>query len=412
MAVMFMHATSFNSEISNWDVSSVRMMNGMFREATAFNHDLSMWDVSRVIDMSRMFMSAKSFNGDLSKWDVSSVTDMNSMFRQAEAFNSDLSNWDVSSVTDMNRMFLYAARFNRDLSKLSVSSVRDVDSMFSFARSFNRKLCGADWVTLKTSKHNMFTGSSGSISRKVCTTTAAVFSSRAELKGAVDACLKLSPRGDYSNGPHGPIAKWDVSRVTDMNGLFASAKHFNGDISKWDVSRVTDMSRMLMLATSFNCDLSRWDVSSVTNMDYMFLNAASFNQKLCGGNWFRSKASKNYMFQGSSGSISRGVCTSDPTPVTKPAPHQYASRRPIPERELIVRTPTSTFLSTLFTTARIHRMITCSRCGTFRKSGRASCCAPGGAWFKDCGGVDNANVDHMWSEGTKACKRKWKAIHM
>merc|ERR1719201_917096 len=127
-------------------------------------------------------------------------------------------------------------------------------------------------------------------------------------------------------------------------------------------------------------------------------------RKLCGVHWLRSQASKNNMFEGSSGLISRTVCTSAHTPLTNQSPHQYLSRRPISERELIGRTPISTSVSTPFITSTIDGTATCSRCGTFRKSGRVSCCAPGGAWFKNCGGLGNRNVDHRWSEGVKACK--------
>ena len=72
---------------------------------------------------------------------------------------------------------------------------------------------------------------------------------------------------------------------------------FNSDLSNWDVTSVADMAGMFRQANAFNCDLSIWDVSSVTNMDDMFLNAVSFNQKLCGANWFRSKANKEDMFE-------------------------------------------------------------------------------------------------------------------
>ena len=51
--------------------------------------------------MTRMFRSATSFNGDLSSWDVSKVTDMSNMFQSATSFNQPLSSWDVSKVTDM-----------------------------------------------------------------------------------------------------------------------------------------------------------------------------------------------------------------------------------------------------------------------------------------------------------------------
>merc|ERR1712032_1790271 len=108
-------------------------------------------------------------------------------------------------------------------------------------------LCGAAWVHSNASQIDMFLGSFGSISETVCTSTSTItkqgFSpqSEMELQSAVQTCLKLSPKGDCSTGPHGPIGQWDVSRATDMNSLFFDAQTFDGDISKWDVSSVTDM---------------------------------------------------------------------------------------------------------------------------------------------------------------------------
>ena len=58
---------------------------------SSFNGDISKWDVSRVTDMSRMFMSALVFNGDASKWDVSSVKSMQRLFFNALSHNGDLS---------------------------------------------------------------------------------------------------------------------------------------------------------------------------------------------------------------------------------------------------------------------------------------------------------------------------------
>ena len=54
--------------------------------------------------MTRMF-SETSFNGEISKWDVSITTDMIHMF-SVISFNEYISNWDdVSSVIDMTHMF-------------------------------------------------------------------------------------------------------------------------------------------------------------------------------------------------------------------------------------------------------------------------------------------------------------------
>ena len=157
------------------------------------------------------------------------------------------------------------------------------------------------------------------------------------------------------------------------------------------------MVGMFTSASSFNGDLSKWDVSKVTNMDYMFADAASFEQNLCGDAWVHSKASKDDLFAGSYGSISQTTCAPSA---------QISPRRSKTDRELIVRTS-----STIITSTASNSM-TCSRCGTFKKSGRVSCCAPGGTWFKNCGSVDNRNVDHRWFEGTQACKRKFKAYDM
>ena len=142
------------------------------------------------------------------------------------------------------------------------------------------------------------------------TTAAFKPQSEQQLRDDVDECIKMSPIGDCSKGPHGPIGDWDVSSVTDMRNIFYGASAFNQDLSKWDVSAVTDMRSMFAYATSFNQDLSNWDVSKVTDMEEMFLRASSFNRELRGIAWGHSKAIKTDMFTDSPGSIS-AVCTRD-----------------------------------------------------------------------------------------------------
>ena len=55
----------------------------------------------------------------------------------------------------------------------------------------------------------------------------------------------------------------DTSKITDMSYLFCytSRTDFSG-IEKWDVSNVTNMEGMFEKATSFNQDISDWDVFS------------------------------------------------------------------------------------------------------------------------------------------------------
>ena len=47
----------------------------------------------------------------------------------------------------------------------------------------------------------------------------------------------------------------------------------------------------------------------------------------------------------------------------------------------------------------------CVKCGVAKKSRVLSCCARGGAWFKNCGGAGDTQFDHTWLEGIQACKR-------
>ena len=59
-------------------------------------------------------------------------------------------------------------------------------------------------------------------------------------------------------------------------------------------------------------------------------------------------------------------------------------------------------------TMPISRMVgdLCPKCGAIKKSGERerSCCARGGAWFKNCGDVGDTKFDHTWAEGIQACK--------
>ena len=106
---------------------------------------------------------------------------------------------------------------------------------------------------------------------------------------------------------NGDISNWNMTNVTNMDGMFYKAKDFtdihstngvrlhNQSIGNWDVSNVTSMNNMFYGATKFNSDISNWDVSNVTDMDVMFDNAKSFNQNISSWN-FDNIINCDYMF--------------------------------------------------------------------------------------------------------------------
>jgi surface protein len=151
---MFNDASSFNGDISNWNVSKSRGMDSMFMGATKFDQDISAWNVSKVTLMSNMFDGAALENSDkryaihssfksnnewpydwrwvaestvvlrksvwgwvkyrkqtlaeyghISDWDTSHITIMNELFKEKPYFDDDISSWNVSSVENMSGMF-------------------------------------------------------------------------------------------------------------------------------------------------------------------------------------------------------------------------------------------------------------------------------------------------------------------
>jgi surface protein len=92
------------------------------------------------------------------------------------------------------------------------------------------------------------------------------------------------------------IGDWNTSHVTDMSLMFKSATAFNQDINSWDTSNVTDMNSMFYQAFSFNQSLSHWDTSKVENMSHMFEYASIFNQNI--ENWNTANVKNmSYMFK-------------------------------------------------------------------------------------------------------------------
>jgi len=83
-------------------------------------------------------------------------------------------------------------------------------------------------------------------------------STKKELQSAVDLwCEKQNEALEK----YGDINTWDVSKITDMSGLFENKTKFNDDIGSWDVSNVEYMWRMFENASSFNQNISLWNVS-------------------------------------------------------------------------------------------------------------------------------------------------------
>ncbi len=73
------------------------------------------------------------------------------------------------------------------------------------------------------------------------------------------------------------------NNVLYMNNMFSgTGTVFNQPLNGWDVSKVTNMSGMFGSNTVFNQPIEGWNVSSVNYMSSMFSSNTKFNQPLNG----------------------------------------------------------------------------------------------------------------------------------
>ena len=92
------------------------------------------------------------------------------------------------------------------------------------------------------------------------------------------------------------IPKYIKIKTSNLSGTFEGCKLFNQDISHWDVSKVTNMNNMFA-STTFNKPLNNWDVGNVKHMYRMFYRSM-YNHKL--KNWNVSNViTMDAMFKGS-----------------------------------------------------------------------------------------------------------------
>ena len=321
--------------------------------------------------MNSMFRGASSFNGNISGWDVSSVTDMFGMFAFATAFDQNLANWYVVQdppVLTANAMFPIRAQNSYLDGLVSTYSIDDtrfvMDDKILSLNSTNLPPAGiyllgitalavldepnageeghtrtlsvtvkgehlpfiTTWRTESPDQSITinFVGSGMDISWGDGTTEMNLSGSQTHIytdagdytvsvTGGLTG-LTLDRPPDLGLVPElASIDQWggiswtnmsnafagasnmiymatdtpDLSLVTDMSDMFVFASSFNGDLNSWDVSSVTDMSDMFIGASDFNQPLNSWNVSKVTSMLGMFGGATSFDRPL--NDWDVSK---------------------------------------------------------------------------------------------------------------------------
>ena len=344
MTGMFRDATSFDGDLSHWDVSTVEAMDFLFRNASSFNGSINSWDVSKVTTFKATFKGASAFNQPLDNWNVSNVTNLLEAFRDAATFNQDISSWDVSNVKNFNSTFNNASAFNQNLGAWDVSSGTGFSDMLDLSglstSNYDSILVG--WSNLILDDGKSFgveglTYCSGSTARQkiiddfgwsftgdsedcsdVFITTWQIDTDGDDITipftgtdfqvdwgdGTLESGLSGSVSHTYSTaGVYTVTASGDVSQIRFNN---SSSKDAILSVEQWgdivwtsmedafygcanlainatdapDLSSCSSMNSTFRSCTAFNQDISHWDVSTIDDMAALFNNATSFNQPL------------------------------------------------------------------------------------------------------------------------------------
>ena len=225
-------STTFDADISAWDVSNVTSMVHTFNNSQ-FNTSIDNWNVSNVTDMNAAFFNSQ-YNEPLNSWNVSNVTSMEYMFNGSQ-FNKSISNWDVSALTTTGVENMFASsQFNQPLDNFANLNTYSIKQMF-YKSQFNQDI--SNW---NISNISNFDG---------------VF------------------RESVFNQD---ISTWNVSNVNLMNSTFLDATQFNQDLSSWNLSNISQMANMLdncgLNENNYDLLLNGW-ANNINTPDTIILGA-------------------------------------------------------------------------------------------------------------------------------------------
>jgi surface protein len=329
MDEMFENCSSFNNNISNWDVSNVSLMNKLFQNATNFNHPLNSWDVSNVTEMSFLFNGASSFNQPLNSWNVGNVIYMLATFANATSFDQPLGNWNVSHVEVMGPIFDQVTLstvnyddlligwgaqslqsnivFNAGFSTYCVGEQarQDMISNYGWTFSDGGKDCLTDHFVTSWKTDNP--GSSSSTSITIPTYIGETYNYDVDwnndgifdqLDVTGNITHDFGATGTYTIRIRGTfpriyfnvagdrqkiiaVDQWGTQVWTSMESAFRQCYYLTIPATDApDLSQLISTRSMFNQCFSFNESINHWDVSNVTNLSNMFNDCSSFNQAL------------------------------------------------------------------------------------------------------------------------------------
>ena len=307
----------FAEGIDTPDLSQVTDMSGMFAGCTSFDQELGMWKLERCqeLGLDNCGMSVENYSKSLVGW--ASQTNINQNLQlnagglkynaSAKAARKQLiegKNWRIRGDADENdRPFI--TRWKGEAGKRLEIPINGHGYRLIIKRA-------SDGSVLKTDYSNYSYSYTPTEDGELLVEAGPEGVSSIRMQeygqelGSCEALLRVEQFGTVQwqtmeNAFYGcknmqfaeGIDTPDLSKVTDMSGMFAGCTAFNQPLNSWNVSNVQKMGStsydsdrvlgMFLDCSSFNQPLDNWDVSKVEGMRRMFSGCTAFNQPL--NNW-------------------------------------------------------------------------------------------------------------------------------
>ena len=320
MQNMFLGAISFNQPLNNWDVSNVSSMSAMFWYASSFNQSLGSWVLSPNVDLNSALgnsnLDCENYSNTLIGWAQNNPTVTNrNLGAQGIAYTSNAiaarnqllaQGWTITDAGMTGPCNAFKSTWN-------LSNTGSGPNQITFNATVATGGANFTWETIPAGTSGSGTLVAGTSLRTISgiPTGATIrlsiepqnlqrffFNNAGDRQRIVDieqwgAAPWTSMENAFFGCNNLNISATDIpilTSVSNMAQMFRSCTSLNGptNIGQWNVSGVSDMQGMFRAATSFNQDVSTWNVSSVLNMFALFRTASAFNQNL--GSWTLSNA--------------------------------------------------------------------------------------------------------------------------
>ena len=314
---MFRDSSSFNADISSWNVSKVLNMQSIFANylgassanyPNSFNQNISGWSINPSATISNfgsssghsdyVFASSSQYYFTINQVTISQSTIQtavndwisNPTNATAKYGGVTINNWDVSTVTNMDSLFENQTSFAGGANIFGIGD----DLPANFGEIGGTHVNGPKailyWAYDQNDGNIIVSTEDNATSLKMIkisqdgTIASVIFEQPLNNNQYIDLThpvrvaniTTVRSAADLINVYNNPLQAGSHLLYTFEKGTgFDDITFGDNSVAGWNVSNVTSMQNMFKGATDFNSDISQWDVSNVTNMDSLFENNTS-----------------------------------------------------------------------------------------------------------------------------------------